>query len=271
MVGCSLYSPMRLRTLGGLALPGVGFRRHKPLLLLAFLAIEGPKDRRYLAELFWPGASSPRQSLSVALSQLRQEAPAVVEADEARLWTSIECDAVLLREAAAGRDWGSVVELYVGPFVAGVDIDDGNVELEEWLLFTREMLAAQAQRGLIEVAELSLAEGDSRTAAKLAERATAVQPDLMVSDTELLTRLHALLVITDNPRAATLRREASAIGVPLPQTAGAVRTPVTPRSAVHNLPRVVAPLVGREGELRDLQVRFESGERLVKSPTRTRC
>lgn len=175
-LGCSLYSAMRLRTLGGLALPGVSFRRHKPLLLLTFLAIEGPKDRRYLAELFWPVASSPRQSLSVALSQLRQEAPAVVEADEARLWASVECDAVLLREAAAGRDWRGVVDLHAGPFLEGIDVDDGNVELEEWLYFTREMLAAQAQRGLIEVA---------------------------------------------------------------------------------------ASLVGREGELRDLQVRFEAGERLV--------
>ncbi len=253
---------MRLRTLGGLALPGVSFRRHKPLLLLTFLAVEGPKDRRYLAELLWPGAANPRQSLSVALSQLRQEAPEAVGVDEARLWANVECDAVLLREAAAARDWRAAADLYAGPFLAGVDIDDGNVELEEWLFFTREMLAAEAQRALIEVAEGRLAAGDSRAAAGLAERAMLLQPDVVDSDADLLSRLHALLVGSDNPRAAALRREASAIGVSISERA-VVGGRVEPRPALHNLPRTARPLVGRERELRDLQTRLEDGERLL--------
>ena len=47
---------MLLRTLGGLALEGTGFHRPKPLLLLAYLALEGPKLRRYLAEVFFMDA-----------------------------------------------------------------------------------------------------------------------------------------------------------------------------------------------------------------------
>lgn len=64
---------MRLRTLGGLELSGSNFRKGaiKPLLLLAYLALEGPKPRRYLAELIWPEAADPMNSLKVVLHKLR--------------------------------------------------------------------------------------------------------------------------------------------------------------------------------------------------------
>jgi hypothetical protein len=45
---------MHLRTLGGLVLHGAKTRREKPLLLVAYLALEGSRPRRTLAELFWP-------------------------------------------------------------------------------------------------------------------------------------------------------------------------------------------------------------------------
>lgn len=63
---------MYLRTLGGLRLRDTQFQRPKPLLLLAYLVVEGAKDRRFLAELFWPGAANHLNSLAKALSQLRQ-------------------------------------------------------------------------------------------------------------------------------------------------------------------------------------------------------
>lgn len=62
---------MRLPTLGGLRLEGGSFSRSKPLLPLAYLALEGAKERRFLAELFWLGAANPRRSLNTALHQLR--------------------------------------------------------------------------------------------------------------------------------------------------------------------------------------------------------
>ena len=75
---------MRLLTLGGLSLQDTSFRRTKPLLLLAYLALEGPQERRYLAELFWPGESDPMNSLSAALTKLRKGVEGAVEADEVR-------------------------------------------------------------------------------------------------------------------------------------------------------------------------------------------
>jgi len=62
---------MRVITLGGLALEGAAFTRPKPLMLLAYLALEGRQERRQLAGLFWPHARDPLGSLTVALSQLR--------------------------------------------------------------------------------------------------------------------------------------------------------------------------------------------------------
>ena len=43
---------MRLGTLGGLELAGSDFTGPKPLLLLAYLCLEGVQARRHLAELF---------------------------------------------------------------------------------------------------------------------------------------------------------------------------------------------------------------------------
>ena len=59
---------MTLRTLGTLSVEGVTFRREKVLLLLAYLCLEGPQPRRRLAELFWPDATNPMNSLAQHLT-----------------------------------------------------------------------------------------------------------------------------------------------------------------------------------------------------------
>ncbi|MEX2502850.1 MAG: hypothetical protein WD336_10785, partial [Trueperaceae bacterium] len=63
---------MRLSTLGELRLDGADLARPKPLLLLTYLALEGPRSRRHLANLFWPDGADPLRSLAVALTRLRQ-------------------------------------------------------------------------------------------------------------------------------------------------------------------------------------------------------
>ena len=78
---------MLLRTLGELRLEGSDFSRPKPLLLLAYLALEGPKPRRYLAELFYMDTKDPYNGLAQAVKLLRKRAPGAIEADahEAKL------------------------------------------------------------------------------------------------------------------------------------------------------------------------------------------
>lgn len=248
---------MVLRTLGGLSLRGADFKRPKPLLLLAFLALEGPQERRYLAELFWPNAADPRQSLTVALSQLHSADPNLVRFERPLVHAGVACDAVLLKDAAANHEWERVAELYEGTFLAGVDAEPGNLELEEWLYANRELLALTVQGALIELADLTLAAGDSLRAGQLAERAATLVPSAE-GEARRLQRLHALLVATNSPRAAALRREADMLGIQLPE-----RSSRRLRAASHNLPSNRTPFIGREEELTTLQALVYEGARLI--------
>src|SRR5690606_25440758 len=141
-------------TLGGLELSVPSkdkpLRRPKPLLLLAYLAIEGPKERHHLAELFWPDAQRPLDSLRVALSQLRMAAPGVLHEVSspgagATVATEVDCDAVDLLGALDASDSVQARELYAGEFLAGFYLKEMGAELEEWVLATREHLASGLQ------------------------------------------------------------------------------------------------------------------------------
>lgn len=248
---------MPLRTFGGLSLAGTRFARRKPLLLAVYLALQGPQDRRYLAELFWPQAAKPLQNLAVAASQLRAVDPALLRSDAGRVWTEIACDATWLVEAAMGRDWRRVTELYQGPFLAGVDVDDGNVELEEWLFEKRESFALYAATAFVELAEQQLAAGDLQGATRSTDRAATLAPDASVEPL-LVERLHALLTATGNPRQAALRREARELGIELRPDAEPKR-----HVTVHNLPSELTAWVGRRDEMTALSQLLLRGERLI--------
>ena len=98
-----------LKTLGTLSLGQ--FHRVKPLLLLVYLALEGPTPRRHFRTLLWPSARQPESSLRVALHALRDAAPHALEGGEL-LICAVSCDAaevLNLRGAAA-------LAAYGGPF-----------------------------------------------------------------------------------------------------------------------------------------------------------
>lgn len=241
---------MNLRTLGGLSLEGASFHRRKPLLLLAYLALQGPTERRYLAELFWSNAADARHSLATALSQLRSGAPGAVRTDEARVWTEVECDVTSLLQADEARDHLRVLELYRDPFLQGVDIDDGNVELEEWLYGAREALASKARNALLGLAERAAGEGRIEEAGRLAERAFRL-PATAPLEPEGARRLYTLLLATDSPAAGPVREEARELGVPLPPSAEAARHALRARASSRAgtaLPSRTTAFVGREAE-----------------------
>ncbi len=128
--------------LGGLGLEGHAFHRLKPLLLLAYLALEGPKARRHLAQLFWPRAQDPLNSLSVALNQLKPTG--AIEGNEilrARVPTDLEA----LRQALREGQLEEARRLYRGTFLEGVELPLGE-ELEEWVWSTRERIALEVHR-----------------------------------------------------------------------------------------------------------------------------
>ena len=228
---------MRLNTLGRLRLEGEKFRREKPLLLLAYLALEGPKPRRFLAELFWPGAPNPMNNLAVALAHLRKLGSAV--ADESRMWATAECDAAELRAALRSGQFGVARALYAGAFADGMGGDETGEELEEWLLNTREELAREWRGALLHQAEQDAAAARFAAAAADAEAAYRV-PGAPPLEPEDLPRVYRLLRATDHPLCGVLEREARELDLPLSAPAETVRGHLTP------------PFAGRATELRQL-------------------
>ena len=229
---------MLLRTFGGLAIEGTSFRRLKPLLLAAYLSQAGPTPRRYLAEIFWPGASDAMNSLSVALSQLRRGAPGAVEADEIQAWTNLDSDAAQLRQAFEAGDYELVAERYSGAFLQGVELEMGE-ELENWLFETREVLARTAREALLRSAELKAGRSRFEEAGRLAEQALRVS-GAGEPEPEELVRFGLLLAAARSPLVAEIRRTAREYGLSLDLDSEGARA------------RVASVLVGRERELERL-------------------
>ena len=93
--------------------------RKKPLLLLAYLCLNGPQARRSVARQFWPDAANPMNSLSVAVAQLRRAAPdppgaALIEASELQVRSELDCDAQTFRAALHAGELETAQALYRG-------------------------------------------------------------------------------------------------------------------------------------------------------------
>ena len=249
---------MQLVTLGGLRLEGAAFTRPKPLLLLTYLTLEGPRDRRHLSNLFWPTASSPMTNLRTALSQLRLGAPDSIEVRGPRIESLIESDAGALLSRIDRGELGAVQRLYSGPFLDGFYLPDWSWELEEWVYSTREHLTDSVREAMLRLAEHEAADGDFGEAAKRAEAAYGIA-GASEPDSETVERLYRLLVAAESPRVAGLQREAAEYGIELTASPAeaqrALRT--SQRHArdglvPNNLPARGTSFVGREEELAEL-------------------
>jgi predicted ATPase len=235
-------SPTKLHTLSGLRLEHTNFTRPKPLLLLAYLCIEGKKDKRFLAELFWPGASNHLNSLAKALSQLRQVG--VIDNDDTHAWATVNSDVNEFLFALERHDLEAAGVLYQDSFLSGFYLPDWGVELEEWIYTTREFLASRMREVLLELAETSK---DINTSTRYAERAYELDATL---EPDLIPRLYKFLANTLH--AAKLKQEAKDFGISLEQ----------PKTIVSNLPSRGTSFVGRDIE------RLELGELLSQDDIR---
>lgn len=246
---------MKLRTLGGLGLVGSGFTQPKPLLLLAYLTLEGPQPRAFLADLFWPQGEG-RKSLSMALTRLHGVRHDLVQADAQRVWTALESDVRELLGALERRDFAAAGGLYGGGFLEGAALGDLGAELSEWVCGTREYLAGRVQYGLLGLAEEAAAARDFAAAGRLAERAHRL-PGSGGSELAALRRLYALLCAAESPLAPGVREEAAEYGVTLSLTAAAARAGFKPESAAPALPVRGTSFVGRDEELTELGLLLE--------------
>lgn len=255
---------MQLRTLGGPELLGADFRRPKSLLLLAYLAVEGPRDRRFLAELFWPRATNRLNSLAQALSQIRRELPGAAEVRDTKIHLLLPCDIDDLLAAIDRRDVPRALELYRAPFLEHFHLPAAGVELEEWIFRTREFLAGRLRGLLIAQALERVAAARIAEAVALAEAACAVSAAAPL-EPHLIELLHPLLVVGDSPLAAKLRSEAADYDLPLAAGIEEARS----RLGSHlgrtlpgrNLPLRDTSFVGRERETAELVSLLERSDR----------
>ncbi len=198
-----------LKLMGGLSLDSRDFTQPKPLLLLAYLALEGAQQRRHLAELFWRDGHRMK-SLSMTLTRLRQGAGAVIASDDHRAWATSSSDAADLIAALNQGDWRRAVDLYDGAFLDGVELPHWRPELEDWVLETREYLAVRVQYALMELGEECARTGDVARAAALANQALRLA-GAGATELGLLKRGYRLLMAADHGRAGHVRRELQAL------------------------------------------------------------
>jgi tetratricopeptide (TPR) repeat protein len=236
---------MYLRTLGRLELEGTSFQRPKPLLLLAYLAVEGPKPRRTLADLFFMDTADAFNSLSRAISYLRRDAPGSIESDEKRVWTTLGCDVKHLLALLETKDLEGAIALYNGMFLEGFDLPLGE-ELEEWLYAKREHLAGRVQSAMLTLAEQSAARGDFASASKRAEQAYLLE-SAPEPEPEALSRFYALFVAGNSSYVAQVRATAKEFDIDLSQT------------TLQSQQRLHKPFLGRKRELERL-ARLETGQ-----------
>ncbi len=206
---------MQLITFGKVKLEGLGFSRPKPLLLLAYLTLEGAQTRDALAELFWNDKKA-KSNLSVVLSQFKKEGAGEVISSQPGidpLPSLIRCDAQEFLELLAAENLQAALELYKAPFLhdLGKPLDDLEVssELRDWVFLKRESFAQQAQVAMLALAESNLVENRIETARALAEWAYQL-PEAPELEPVNLARLQRLLSKTNSDLNKNLERSLKA-------------------------------------------------------------
>ncbi len=253
---------MRLRTFGGLELEGTSFKQGKPLLLVAYLCLEGAQDRRHLAELFWPGAVKPMANLATVLARLRKVDRAIIVADVSRVATSLACDATELSISLEQGALNVATDLYRGRFLEGFYLKGIGSELEEWVYATRERLGASVRQALLDLAEAHARVGEFSVGAVLAQRAYLL-PGAPEPEAEQLERLYLLLRAGVHREALEVRKEAKAFDLELVLTAEEARGSLHAENEHElletptNLPTQPTQFVGRDAEKETLATQLE--------------
>ncbi|MBW6455749.1 MAG: hypothetical protein K0A98_07665 [Trueperaceae bacterium] len=237
---------MHLRTLGGLTLEGASLTRPKPLLMLAYVSIEGPVTRRELSDVFFHDADDARDSLSTALAHLRR-AGVVERLPDERVSALVACDATgLLRDFDAYR-YEAVLQAYEGPFLDGIDVSLG-LDLETWLFTTREAIARRVRVAALHRARAQIAEGQLDEARRLAALAVHLRGAPELEMDELAAALPVLERLS-LPEAAQVRELAESYGLDLERSGPGEGE----RARIATVPRRNTAFFGRQDELRALE------------------
>jgi pimeloyl-ACP methyl ester carboxylesterase len=157
--------------------------RPKGLALLAYLAVVGePQPRSQLAELLFPDATNPRDSLRWYLSYLRRRLPDALLSDRAGVSARLATDVAAFRHGAARVLNGSslseaaqALALYRGALCEGLVVD-ASADFDNWLYVQEDELRRLFRRATQSFALRALAEGRGATALPALRRLTAIDP-----------------------------------------------------------------------------------------------
>jgi hypothetical protein len=237
-----------LLLLGRLELAGHDSPQRQALLLLAYLHLEGRKERGYLAELFWPEAKRPLNNLSSAMTRIRALDPHMIGGDRYTVEATVSSDAeVFVSQAVAGRH-DEALDLYHGRFLDGFPLSRLGAELQEWVLFRREVLAGMARDCALELAEEAHRNGRTEASVSLAAQAIELGGDA-VPDPQALLSLYRILHDGHGPGAAAIRSEALELGVPAHELDDSHDGQPSPRTVARPEDRPDQTFLGREVEL----------------------
>ena len=203
--------PVRLQTLGRLALQNSNFRGEKALVLVTYLALEGPKTRAELAALLYgKQALGARDKLYALVRYLEKRTQGVIVRDPQMLRTDVSTDIRDFLDALRTEAFGHAEDLYQGYFLEGVALSALGDEFEAWALAKRSHLALQAREVLLKLGEQA-AVNSFEEGARYAERAYLLHgaPE---PGGEVFRRIHTFLVAGEHPLAATVQREAASFG-----------------------------------------------------------
>ncbi len=242
-----------LRTLGELSVGGA-VQRPKPLLLLAYLSLEGRQSRARLARLFWPESRNALNSLAQHLIRLRPLG-AVLREGPGWLEATVTTDAHLFRDRLTAGDARGALDVYGGEFLCGLDVLLG-AELEDWLLVTREALAGGARAAHLTLAEAARDGGRSAEVARHAEAAFTLPGAAPLEEPEL-RRLLTLLPLHSPLRGAATREWREVRGPLLLAPRPPQDPPARPEAPIVGLDDLIARVLD---SLEARKVVFISGE-----------
>lgn len=158
--------------------------RPKALALLVRLALgDGPQDREALADLLFPGAANPRESLRWHLSHLRAHLPMPIEADRRTIALAAPTDVAEFRSGAvrilSGRheDAPKILALYRGDLCTGLRVS-ASADFDSWLYVQEDDLRRLFRRATLSFAEWAVDKRRAHEALPSLLRLTEVDPYL---------------------------------------------------------------------------------------------
>ena len=157
--------------------------RPKALALLARLALtETPQERVLLAELLFPRAENPRDTLRWYLSYLRRRLPGAVAVDRSNASARVATDVALFRRGvdlilddSSTPGASATLALYRGDLCSGLRVDASS-DFHNWLYVEEDELRRLFRRATLAFARRAIDEGRATAAIEPLRQLTSVEP-----------------------------------------------------------------------------------------------